>query len=74
MAPNLNVHSINVSHSPQPDGKGGMVQQKHLRFHVGDHGPFTKAYTPPAGTAADMKSDIHAQVQELASVHELETP
>jgi hypothetical protein len=67
--PDLKVHTINVTHQVAPDGKGGMATVKRLSYMVGDHGPFHHQYTPPDGDANKMKSDIQAQVAELADLH-----
>lgn len=67
--PNLNVHSITVSHTIAPDGKGSFAPVKQLTYKVGDHGPFVHTYTPPDGDANKMKSDIQAQVAELTDLH-----
>lgn len=72
--PDLSVKNINVSHVTGFDSKGSPVTLKRLRFDVGDHGPFTIDYPPGDGTATKMRADIQAQVDELASLHNIETP
>jgi hypothetical protein len=65
------VHDINVAHQTAPDGRGGFTTVKRVSYYVGNHGPFEKTYTPPAGTAADIKADISAQVAELQDIQSL---
>jgi hypothetical protein len=70
--PNLKVHSLKVSHQLTVTPQGQPAVVKNLSYHVGDHGPFHHQYVDGTGTSDKMKSDIGAQVAELASVHEVE--
>lgn len=67
--PDFTVTNLAVGTKPAPDGKGGMTTVKTLSYMVGDHGPFYHEYQPGVGTAAQMKSDIGAQVAELRDLH-----
>ena len=69
--PDLTVKNIYVGHVQGFDEKGNPQTMKQLRFTVGDHGPFTINYPPGQGTASKMKADIQAQVDELASLHQI---
>lgn len=71
--PTFNVHDISVSHQVTPDGKGGFTTTKHVSYYVGTHGPFFKDYDAATSTAAQIKSDIGAQVAELQDLNTLTT-
>jgi len=68
----FNVHDINVAEQQVISNKGDVVQTKRVTFMVGTHGPFTRVYNPAsAGTAAAIRADITAQVDELKQIHQL---
>jgi len=71
--PNLKVHSLRVAHQLTSTPAGEPAVLKTLSYHVGDHGPFHHTYPQGQGTADKMRSDIQAQVSELASLHEMES-
>jgi hypothetical protein len=70
-APDLKVHDIQVSDTTGFTAGGGTTMQRRVTYFIGPHGPFTLTYTATDATAARIKSDIKAQVDSLASIHEL---
>jgi len=66
--PDLKVTNLRVSHQPVVTAQGTQVR-KLLQYNVGPHGPFFHQYDGEEGTAVKMKSDIAAQVAELADLH-----
>ena len=67
----LTVHDIAVSEQTTFAPGGGAAVQKRVSYFVGTHGPFTLVYNKADGTAARIKADIQAQVDDLRSVHEI---
>jgi hypothetical protein len=67
--PDFAIKNIHVSHTVKPDSAGTLANVKQLSYNVGEHGPFTHHYTPPKGTAADMKADMLAQKAEIQDLH-----
>lgn len=70
----LSVHDIQVSHVPQFGRAGGVTMNTRVVFYVGDHGPFTLTYDNPKASTAQIKSDIDAQVKQLAELAGVPVP
>jgi hypothetical protein len=71
--PDLTVRNLQVSHGQVLDASDKPVLGKKVSFSVGTHGPFYLTYSDPNTPVTRIKSDIQAQVAELASLHEMES-
>lgn len=64
----LSVHDIQVQDVATFTRQGQVAMQKRVTFFVGEHGPFIRTYDAAQATTARIKSDIDAQVNQLAEL------
>lgn len=65
----LKPHDINVTETPKLGPGGTVTMQRTVTFFIGTHGPFQKIYDAGQYSAAQVKTDIQNEIDQLASIH-----